>query len=90
MLKETKFYRAELPSFCGYGCYGYGTTQEQALTACKKAYQELKKDYSISSDNEDYGNFKRAWEYFGGKLIEEIAGHHAIYGSENIIDDIKL
>jgi len=85
-----KFYKAELPEFCGYGCFGYGAEPGIAMEACKQAYRYLKNQYEVSSDNEDYGNFKRAWEYFGGSLVEQVSEKWAIGGSENYIEIEKL
>lgn len=92
MTKTIKFYRAEVPEICGYSAIGYGITPMQAITACKKSYTELTKEYRKDWDSHqiaEFGTFKKAWEYFGASLVEQIAGDHATEGNENTIEAEK-
>lgn len=82
----TKFYRATLPEFGGYDHFGYGETPEQAVKACKKSYNQMRKWRGTDHSNPDYGTFKRACEYFGFSLVEEVAGKNAIEGNEKYLD----
>ena len=61
-------WRAEIPEICGYGIYGTGLSEKQAILNCRKAYKEMKGEWKLT--NPHFDSFNKAWDYFGGRVDE--------------------
>lgn len=67
--KGKKVWIGVMPGALGYGLTSVGDTEKEATETLKKGYDEFMSD-GRNDDQDDFNTFKKAMEYFGGRVTQ--------------------